>query len=297
MISSRAYGKDSNVTTSLAQHLFSLIKPRQTLMLLVTGLTGYISAKCPALNSATMLGLTGTLLLTISGSTILNMVYDRDIDAKMRRTRLRPLPCGDMDPRQALALGLGVSLLGLIWAAVLSPLYAAVIFAGLFLDVVVYTLWLKRKTPWSIVWGGLSGGMPILAGRVLSTGQIDTIGILFALAILLWIPTHILTFAQHYREDYANAGIPTFGSVYGPQVNSYIIAASSIAAALAMGLSIFALGLSWGYLRLLAVFACGITALALWSCCKPSHQANFGLFKCASFYMLASMMLVVAGSM
>jgi len=102
---------------------------------------------------------------------------------------------------------------------------------------------------------------------------------------------------MHHREDYANAGIPTFGSVYGARINSYIIAGSSIAAALAMAAGIAALGLSWGYLRLLAALACGITGFALWSCLRPSNRANFGLFKCASFYMLACMVLVAVGSM
>ena len=83
------------------------------------------------------------------------------------------------------------------------------LFAGLFFDVVIYTLWLKRRTPWSIVWGGISGGMPILAGRVLAVGRIEWIGVVLALAVLFWIPTHILTFSMRYREDYANAGIPT----------------------------------------------------------------------------------------
>jgi len=99
---------------------------------------------------------------------------------------------------------------------------------------VIYTLWLKRRTAWSIVWGGISGAMPILAGRVLATGHIDLVGILLALAILFWIPTHTLTFSIKFREDYSNAGIPTFPSTYGETFTRATIAISSVLAALAM---------------------------------------------------------------
>ena len=148
---------------------WTLIKSLQTGLLLVTGLAGYMSARCPVIAWQTMVGLTGSLFLAISGSTVLNMVYDRDIDLCMGRTCLRPLPPGRVSVREAVALGILLSVAGVAWALALSPLYGLVVFAGLFCDVVVYTLWLKRRTAWSIVWGGIAGGMPILAGRVLGT--------------------------------------------------------------------------------------------------------------------------------
>jgi protoheme IX farnesyltransferase len=274
-----------------------LIKSLQTGLLLVTGFTGYISVRCPVLNLQQVVGLLGSLFLTISGSTILNMVYDRDIDARMNRTRHRPLPAGKIKPGEALAVGLIVSAIGLLWAFSLSAMFGWVVFAGLFIDVVVYTIWLKRRTAWSIVWGGLSGGMPILAGRVLGLGYIDYIGILLALAILLWIPTHILTFSIRYRDDYRRAGVPTFPSTYGIAGTQRIIAISSIGAAIAIGTGIYALGLSWGYLRLFSVLTVGLVGLSLISLYRPSEQINFGLFKYASLFMLGSMMMVVLGAM
>ncbi len=274
-----------------------LIKSLQTGLLLVTGFTGYISVRCPVLNLQQVVGLLGSLFLTISGSTILNMVYDRDIDARMNRTRHRPLPAGKIKPGEALAVGLIVSAIGLLWAFSLSAMFGWVVFAGLFIDVVVYTIWLKRRTAWSIVWGGISGGMPILAGRVLGLGYIDYIGILLALAILLWIPTHILTFSIRYRDDYRRAGVPTFPSTYGIAGTQRIIAISSIGAAIAIGTGIYALGLSWGYLRLFSVLTVGLVGLSLISLYRPSEQINFGLFKYASLFMLGSMMMVVLGAM
>jgi protoheme IX farnesyltransferase len=178
---------------------------------------------------------------------------------------------------------------------VLSFLYGVVVFAGVFMDVFIYTILLKRITAWSIVWGGISGGMPILAGRVLGSGQVDIIGCLLSIAVLLWIPTHIVTFSMKYHDDYRRAGIPTFPSAYGYRNSRLIIAFSSLGAAFAIALGIFALGLSWGYLRLLAVLTLGMLGLALAGIFRPSEKINAGLFKYASFYMLSSMLIVIFG--
>ena len=269
----------------------------QTALLLVTGITGYVSARCPVMTWETFAGLTISLFLTVSGSTILNMWYDRDIDAKMDRTKHRPLPLGTLNPTEALLLGLIVSIMGVGLALSMSFIFGVVVFAGLFIDVVIYTIWLKRKTAWSIVWGGISGGMPILAGRALGTGEIDAIGILFAVAILLWIPTHILTFSIKYFEDYKNAGVPTFPSTYGNHRTRIIIALSSLGAALAIAGVAYGIGLSWGYLRLFSVLTVGIVGLAGFSVFQPSERVNFGLFKYASLYMLGSMIMVIMGTL
>lgn len=286
-------------STSILKRKFKLywplIKSLQTALLLVTGITGYVSARCPVTTWKTLAGLTISLFLTVSGSTILNMWYDRDIDAKMNRTKNRPLPNGTLNPNEALILGLLISVLGVGLALGMSVMFGVVVFAGIFIDVVIYTIWLKRKTAWSIVWGGISGGMPILAGRVLGIGHIDYIGVFFAIAILLWIPTHILTFSIKYFEDYKNAGIPTFPSTYGNQKTRIIIALSSLGAALAIAFVAYGIGLSWGYLRLFAVLTVGIVGLAGLSVFKPSEQVNFGLFKYASLYMLGSMIMVIIG--
>jgi len=270
-----------------------LIKSLQTGLLVSTGLTGYMSARCPVFNLPTMVGLLVSLVTSISGSTILNMWWDRDIDARMRRTRNRPLASGKIDPGQAMRVGLAFSIFGVGLALAMGALYGAIIFTGLFLDVVVYSMWLKRRTCWSIVWGGISGGMPILAGRVLGVGSIDWIGIVLALGILLWIPTHILTFNMHYFDDYRDASVPTFASTYGLSITRATVAISSLLAALAMVLSAWGIGMAWGFLRLLGVLSAGLLILAIATMFRPSERINFGLFKYASVYMLAAMILVV----
>lgn len=270
-----------------------LIKSLQTGLLVATGLAGYMSARCPVTHWTTLLGLFGSLFLAISGSTVLNMWYDRDIDARMQRTARRPLPSGKVSPDEALRLGVLLSVVGVGWAFLLDWLYGVIVFSGLFFDVLIYTIWLKRRTAWSIVWGGVSGGMPILAGRALGTGQIDWVGLMLALGVLFWIPTHIMTFSMRYFDDYQQAGIPTFPSTYGFQTTRAIIAASSLLAALAMGVAAFGIGMTWGYLRVLIALSVGLSVLAIASLARPSDRANFGLFKYASLYMLSSMLLFV----
>lgn len=275
-------------------HLYlPLIKSLQTALLLITGLAGYMTARCPVTTRPTMLGLAASLFLSISGSTVLNMWYDRDIDAKMGRTAKRPLPSSEINAGEALLVGLALSALGVSIALLLDALYGIIIFGGLFFEVVVYTIWLKRKTAWSIVWGGISGGMPILAGRALGLGHIDWIGITLMLAILFWIPTHILTFSMRYFDDYKNAGVPTFPSTYGFQTTRAIIAISSVLASLIIGIAAYGIGTDWGFLRLMRVLSLGLFSLAVASIIRPNEKTNFGLFKYASLYMLSAMFLLM----
>ena len=268
-----------------------LIKSLQTGLLLSTGIAGYMSAHTP-FHVPTFLGLTASLFLAISGSTILNMWYDHDIDTVMDRTHNRPLANGKVTQDEALRLGLIMSLLGVGGAVMMNPLYGLVVFAGLFFDVAVYTIWLKRRTCWSIVWGGISGGMPILAGRALAIGRIDLVGILLMMAVLFWIPTHILTFSMRYFKDYQAAKVPTFPSTYSFEATRAIIALSAIIAAASIGVAGVMIGVQAGALRLMVVLASGLLLLSFATVFRPSEQVNFGLFKYASLYMLASMILV-----
>lgn len=273
---------------------WTLIKSLQTILLLITGLAGFMSSRCPWLNLLTTVSVAGSLFLAISGSTVLNMWYDRDIDAKMERTRKRPLSSGDVPAREALILGLVLSVLGVGWALSMDLLYGTIVFAGLFFDVVIYTIWLKRRTAWSILWGGLAGGMPVLAGRALGVGYIDWVGIMLALAVLFWIPTHILTFSLRYRDDYERAGIPTFPSTYGAEITRRVIAISSVLASISMALGSLGVGMTIGYMRLIIVLSAGLLVLAAGTFIRPSDRLNFGLFKFASLYMLSIMLLLAA---
>jgi protoheme IX farnesyltransferase len=234
-----------------------------------------------------------SLFLAISGSTILNMWWDQDIDAKMKRTHKRPTSAGQVTRDEVFRLGMAVSIIGICWALLVNWLYGVIVFAGLFFDVVVYSMWLKRRTCWSIVWGGISGAMPILAGRALAVGQIDAIGILLACAVLFWIPTHTLTFSLKFAEDYSNAGVPTFPSTYGEAATRFAIAFSSVVAALTMGWASVWIGVTAGVLRLIIVLSAGLFFLAVTTVFRPSDRVNFSLFKYASMYMMFAMLLII----
>ncbi len=239
-----------------------------------------------------LFALAGSMFLAIGGSTVINMWYDRDIDAVMQRTCNRPLAAQRIDPMRAFNLGLILSSIGVVWGFALSPLYGSLLFGGIFFDIFIYTLWLKRRTSWSILWGGISGGMPVLAGRALALGHIDWVGVTLLMAVVFWIPTHILTFSARYQQDYQAARIPTMTMSYGFQVTRIIIAISSILAAVAMGLSAYWVGTTAGAFHVLVVLGIGLLILALTSVFRPSRKLNFGLFKYASLYMLGAMILL-----
>jgi heme o synthase len=268
-----------------------LIKALQTGLLLATGIAGYLSAGAHV-QLLSLAGLSITLFLAIGGSTVLNMWYDRDIDAIMRRTLKRPSASGELTQQEIFRLGMLLSILGVGGAVAVEARFGLVVFAGLFFDVVIYTAWLKRRTCWSIVWGGIAGAMPILAGRVLATGGIDLIGLLLALSILFWIPTHTLTFSIKFQKDYAEAGVPTFPSTYGETPTRATIAASAVLAAAAIGWASVLIKLQAGFLSVIAVLSAGLIVLAFATFRLRSQRLDFRLYRYASLYMLSFMIIL-----
>ncbi len=266
-------------------------------MLLLTGIAGFISSRCPWINYSTVFAVGGSLFLAISGATVINMWFDRDIDAIMQRTCQRPLPSGLIQPNSALAFGLFLSIAGVGCAFLMDSLFGLIVFLGLFIDVLIYTIWLKRRTAWSIVLGGISGGMPILAGRVYGAERIEWIGIVLALAIMFWIPTHLLTSNLHYRRDYERAGIPIFPSIYSASTIRKIIAYSNVAAVFAMGIASVGISISVPTISMIMILSLGLLVLTVFSMKNTSKSVNYGLYKYGSIYMLSSMILVVIGSM
>ncbi|MGD9679329.1 MAG: protoheme IX farnesyltransferase [Vulcanibacillus sp.] len=277
----------------LLKEYWILIKSKQTFLLVITGWAGFSSTRCPIVGWETSLAVFGSLFLAISGCTIFNMVYDRDIDSIMPRTIKRPLSTGTVSVPNAILVASIVTGLGVGWAFTIDALYGWIILAGLFLDAILYTVVLKRYTPYSIIWGGLSVGMPILAGRSLGLGYIDLIGVLLALAIVFWIPTHIMTFSIKYADQYEKAGIPTFPSAYGVDVTRKIIAGSTVLASFAMITAARLIEVQGYYLMFLILCSIGLVGLATVTVLGKSLKLNFSLFKAASLYMLGSMLLLI----
>src|SRR4029450_8293573 len=121
-------------------------------------------------------------------------------DSKMRRTHKRPTVSGTLDPHEIFIVGMVISILGIGGAVIMDPLYGLVVFSGWFFDVIVYTVWLKRRTCWSILWGGISGAMPILSGRARASRGIEVVGRVRGVLMLFWIPTHTLTYSMKFRN-------------------------------------------------------------------------------------------------
>ena len=276
---------------------WALIKSRQTLLLLATGLAGYLSARPEGATLLAIVLILFSLFAAVSGTTALNMLIDRDIDARMKRTTWRPLPSGILTPFEAATFGTVLVVVGLGVAFRIRPLFGIVIAAGVFLDLVVYTLWLKRRSAWAIIFGGISGGMPILAGRALVTGRVDGLGLLLTLSVLLWIPTHIMTFSIKYADDYRRADIPTWPSVYGFGSARRFMALANAVRGIALVAAGYLLNICPYSLALLALSGVITLALSLWAVLRPSDKINHRLFKFASIHMLGSMVLITWGAL
>ena len=147
--------------------------------------------------------------LAAGGANTLNMYLERDIDAKMKRTRNRPIPSGAVSPRAALIFGITISIVSALWLGLLVNWASAALAVGaILLYVVFYTMLLKRRTSQNIVWGGVAGCMPVLIGWSAVTGTVSWTAVLLFLVIFFWTPPHYWPLAEKFQDDYANAGVP-----------------------------------------------------------------------------------------
>ena len=193
---------------------FRLLKPRVMSLVIFTAFAGIVAAG----GAHPVIALAALLCIAVgagaSGS--LNMWYDADIDAVMSRTKERPVPSGRVEPGEALAVGLGLSLLSVTMLAVFANLLAAGLLAfTIFFYVVVYTMWLKRSTPQNIVIGGAAGAFPPMIGWAAITGEITTASVLMFLVIFLWTPPHFWALALFRNGDYERVGVPMLPVVAG----------------------------------------------------------------------------------
>src|SRR5690242_18648256 len=154
--------------------------------------------------------------LMAGGANAVNMYMDRDIDDRMARTRLRPIPSGRMHPRQVLAFGVLHSTTATwLFAYAANMLTAALALAGFYFYVFVYTRWLKRSTPQNIVIGGAAGAFPPLVGWAAVTGTLDLTAVYLFLIVFYWTPPHFWALALLKQRDYGRAGVPMASLVWG----------------------------------------------------------------------------------
>lgn len=194
---------------SAVANYFALTKPRLLPLVLFSGLPAMALAAggWPPFDVIVMT-LVGTSLAAGAANT-LNSYIERDLDARMERTQVRPLPSGRLKAARALAFGLvlGVAGTGLLWFAV-GPVPALIALAAILFYVFIYTLWLKPRTPFAVVVGGVSGAIAPLIADAAVNGEVSLLGWLLFGIIFIWQPPHFYAIALYRRADYAEAGFP-----------------------------------------------------------------------------------------
>ena len=192
-----------------------LLKPRVMSLVVFTGLIGVVIAP-GQLHPFTAALAVLAIALGSGAAGAINMWYERDLDALMTRTRLRPLPAGRVAPDDALGLGVLLSLFSVLLMAVSTNFAAAALLAAAILFYVfVYTVWLKRHTPQNIVIGGAAGAFPPMIGWAAVTGDVSPVSIALFLLIFLWTPPHFWALALYRCDDYRRAGVPMLPVVAG----------------------------------------------------------------------------------
>ena len=198
------------------QDFVQLLKPRVMSLVVFTGLTGLVCAGRwvhPFLAGIAIL----CIAVGAGASGALNMWYDADIDAKMRRTRGRPVPAGRVQSADALALGVVLSLFSvMLMGMALNWLAAGLLAFTIVFYAVVYTMWLKRWTAQNIVIGGLAGALPPVIGWAAASGSVPLNAWLLCAIIFMWTPPHFWALSLYTSEDYKKAGVPMMPLVAGP---------------------------------------------------------------------------------
>ncbi|MBF9195501.1 heme o synthase [Microvirga terrestris] len=258
---------ESLATAGLSQgdvsDFFALLKPRVMFLVVFTALVGMVVSPSTVHPIVAFVSL---LMIAVGGgaSGCLNMWWDADIDAVMTRTAKRPIPAGKIQPGEALAFGMTLSVGSVIILGLVSNWLAAGLLAfTIFFYVVVYSMWLKRTTPQNIVIGGAAGALPPVVAQAAVTGHVALDSIVLFAIIFMWTPPHFWALALVKSGDYQRAGIPMLPNVAGPDATRFQILAYTILLA-PLGIAPVALGfggLAYAIISLVGGF--GMLALAL----------------------------------
>lgn len=227
-------------------------KPRIVVVLIITAITSMLAASrfdntpevgwdIPMWNLLFLI-ISGTL--ASAGSSALNHYYDRDIDKVMQRTSKRPIPSGRLPPQRVLYYGLLLCVVSVVLAIfTLNLVSAGMIALGIFIYVVIYTIWLKRNNPSNIVIGGFAGSAASMAGWSAATGSIDLLGFLVGLLVFLWTPAHFWCLAIKAREEYHTVNVPMLPVLIGNQKTAtYIFYNTALLLPYSLSLYFFGLG-------------------------------------------------------
>nr|WP_308446382.1 heme o synthase [Elioraea sp.] len=237
-----------------------LLKPRVMSLVVYTGLIGLLVAPAPMHPVRAAVAVL-CIALAAGASGAINMWYDRDIDAVMRRTAQRPIPAGRISPEAALGYGVALAVFSVLLMGLAANWIAALVLAlSIAFYVFVYTIWLKRRTPQNIVIGGAAGAFPPLIGWAAATGSIELAPIALFCIIFFWTPPHFWALSLFAHADYARAGVPMLPVVAGARETRWqiliytlmLVAVSLVPLALGSAGLLYALaavGLGCGFLR------------------------------------------------
>jgi protoheme IX farnesyltransferase len=229
--------------------VYSVFKVRIGTAIMLTALAGVAVAPGPAPAAWQVAVLAVAVLLSSASAGAFNMFMERDLDARMQRTRNRPFVTGRFCADGYWLGGIVLLLALAIAAAALATnaLAALYVFLGAFVYGVVYTVWLKRRTWMNIVVGGLAGSFAILAGAAAVDPGLAPAPVILAVVLFLWTPPHFWSLAFKYRDDYAAAGVPMLPVVVNEKTAAWIILAHTVLLA-ALSLLPVMYGLGWIYL-------------------------------------------------
>jgi len=194
---------------------FALMKPRVMSLVVFTALVGLLVSPVPV---HPFIGFVAILCIAVGAgaSGALNMWWDADIDAVMKRTARRPIPSGRVAPGEALGIGLALSGFSVVLLLLATNLLAAGLLAfTIFFYAVVYSMWLKRATPQNIVIGGAAGAFPPMIGWAVATGSVTIESVLMFMLIFMWTPPHFWALALFVKTDYGDAGVPMLTETHG----------------------------------------------------------------------------------
>ena len=221
----------------------ALLKPRVMSLVVFTALVGLLVAPVPV---HPMIAFASILFVAVGAgaSGALNMWWDADIDAVMKRTAKRPIPKGSVTPHEALTLGLALSGFAVVflWLAA-GPVAGGLLAFTIFFYAVVYTMWLKRWTPQNIVIGGAAGAFPPMIGWAIATGGVSIESTLMFALIFMWTPPHFWALALFLKSDYHNANVPMLTVTHGHDVTRrHILIYTLILVPVALGIGLTSIG-------------------------------------------------------
>ena len=280
--------------TQAIRLVFNLFKLRIGVVIAITALAGIAITPGTAPSGWQVFVLGLAVLVSSASAGAFNQYYEAELDARMNRTRSRPFVTGALRHHRgwlALIVLMAGAAVASAWYAV-NPAAALYTFLGAFFYAVVYTVWLKRRTWWNIVIGGLAGSFAVLAGAAAVTPALAPEAVLLALVLFLWTPSHFWSLAIAYRDDYASAGVPMLPVVKGSAFASRAILANTV---LLVAASLLPAAYSTGWIYLVFALAGGAVFLRynLALVADPNRETAMNCFHAS----LLQLSLVLAGAM